>query len=50
VPLSPAAGWMNTSVNGVFCLILPLATLFIAHPPARHSAADGIFAWTPRST
>jgi hypothetical protein len=32
-----AAGWMYTSVNGVSARTLPLATLFIAHPPARHS-------------
>ena len=40
VPLSPAAGWMNTFLNGVLLRILPLATLFIAQPPARHSAVE----------
>ena len=37
VPLSPAAGWMKTSVNGVRSRILPAATLFIMQPPAMHS-------------
>ena len=37
VPLSPAAGWMKTSRNGVLSRILPFSTLFMKHPPARHS-------------
>ena len=50
VPLSPAAGWMNTFLNGVCCRILPFATLFIAQPPARHSVSSGTRACTPRNT
>ena len=48
--VQPAAGWMNTFLNGVFWRILPLATLFIAHPPARHNASTPMRSCTPRRT
>jgi hypothetical protein len=50
VPLSPAAGWMKSSRNPVCSRILPLATLFIAHPPAKQSRVLPVDFCTCRST